>query len=103
MWHRFLLFLRIRKYLDWAPPGLGPEVNHPYFEHSSSACCAHCGGGRLHKIHQPPYNVRRSAEVLALEARAAVVFDTPAGDIPLRPKVAFSGWSGPAGYAEREH
>lgn len=64
MWHRLLLFLRIRDEMDWAPPCLGPEVQHPYYQHPTLRCCPNCGGGRLHAIHRPPFNERRTAEVL---------------------------------------
>lgn len=62
--HRALVLLGIRNDLDWAPPALGPEVNHPYMGHSLLQCCEHCGGGRLHAIHKPPYDPRRMEEVL---------------------------------------
>jgi hypothetical protein len=68
MWHRLLLFLRIRDEFDWAAPGLGPEVNHPYFECATRRCCDHCGGGKLHAIHSKPYNERRAEEVYKIEA-----------------------------------
>ena len=64
MWHRLLLFLRLRNAFDWAPPGLGPEMNHPYMPHASLRCCEHCGGGKLNAIHREPYNPRRLAEIL---------------------------------------
>jgi hypothetical protein len=63
MWHRLLCFLRIRNEFDYAPPSLGPEVNHPYVKYSAAECCVHCGGGRLHAIHKRPYNPRRLEEV----------------------------------------
>jgi hypothetical protein len=65
MWHRLLLFLRIRSEFDWAPPALGPEVNHPYIQHPALMCCAHCGGGPKHAIHHEPFDARRTAEILA--------------------------------------
>lgn len=64
LWHRLLLFLGIRNEFDWAAPGLGPEVNHPYMPHPSLRCCEHCGGGRKNWIHRPPYDPRRVAEIL---------------------------------------
>ncbi len=67
MWHQILLFLGVRDEFDWAPPCLGPEVNHPYFQHEALRCCDHCGGGWKHPIHQKPYNERREAEVMAIE------------------------------------
>lgn len=69
MWHRLLLFLRIRNRLDWASPGLGPEVNHPYYQHEALKCCAHCGGGWKHPIHRTPFDERRAAEVNAIQSR----------------------------------
>lgn len=66
LWHRLLLFLGIRNEFDWAPPGLGPEVNHPYGQHPTLRCCEHCGGGLKHWIHRPPYDPRRTAEVLTI-------------------------------------
>lgn len=65
MWHSILLFLGIRNHFDWAPPGLGPEVNHPYMPHQFLRCCEHCGGGRLNPIHKPPFDPRREAEIWA--------------------------------------
>lgn len=65
MWHRLLLFLKIRNEFDWAPPGLGPEVNHPYQPYDKLPCCVHCGGGRLHPIHLEPFDARRMAEIEA--------------------------------------
>ncbi len=67
MWHRLLIFLGIRNEFDYQVPCLGPEVNHPYFEHESLQCCKHCGGGRRHEIHQEPYDSRRLQEVMELE------------------------------------
>src|SRR5271166_3980631 len=64
-WHRLLLLLRIRDRFDWAGPDLGPEVPHPYIQHPTLRCCKHCGGGKLNAIHKPPFNPRRSLEVLA--------------------------------------
>jgi hypothetical protein len=66
MWHRLLLLLRVRNQFDWAPPCLGPEVNHPYMPHLFLRCCEHCGGGRLHGIHEKPYDPRRLAEIMAI-------------------------------------
>ncbi len=66
MWHRLLCFLRIRKDIEWAPPALGPEVNHPYFKYSAAECCEHCGGGKRHPIHKRPYDSRRLEEVCSL-------------------------------------
>ena len=63
-WHSALCFLGVRNPFDWAPPGLGPEVNHPYMAHRTIQCCEHCGGGRHHAIHKPPYDPRRLAEIL---------------------------------------
>ena len=72
MWHRLLTFLGIRNQFDWAPPGLGPEVNHPYMPHAVIQCCEHCGGGQRHAIHQKPYDVRRVAEIMAMvQSRSA--------------------------------
>lgn len=67
MWHRFLCFLGIRNEFDYAPPGLGPEVNHPYEQHAAVRCCVHCGGGELHAIHKTPYDPRRLAQILAVQ------------------------------------
>jgi len=64
LWHRLMLFLCFRNELDRAPPGLGPEVNHPYMPHQTLPCCEHCGGGRKNPIHRPPYDPRRLAEML---------------------------------------
>ncbi len=66
-WHRLLVFLGLRNQFDYAPPGLGPEVNHPYFKHDALQCCNYCGGGPKHPIHSEPHNERRAAEVVALE------------------------------------
>jgi len=63
-WHSILCFFGVRNPFDWAPPGLGPEVNHPYMAHQTIQCCEHCGGGRHHAIHKPPYDPRRLAEIL---------------------------------------
>jgi hypothetical protein len=63
LWHRLLLWLHIRNELDWAPPGLGPEVNHPYEPYSKLPCCVHCGGGRWNEIHREPFNLGRLAEI----------------------------------------
>lgn len=71
LWHRLLCFLGIRNPFDWAPPGLGPEVPHPYFAEDCMQCCRHCGGGSRHKIHIPPFNPRRQAEIEALELARA--------------------------------
>jgi hypothetical protein len=65
LWHRILLFLAIRDEFDWAPPALGPEVNHPYMPHSALRCCEDCGGGCKHAIHRKPYDARRVAEIMA--------------------------------------
>jgi len=70
MWHRILLFLGLRDQFDWAPPGLGPEVNHPYEKHVALKCCVHCGGGWRHPIHREPFDARRFDEIMA--ARACV-------------------------------
>jgi hypothetical protein len=70
IWHHWLCLVGIRNDVDWAPPALGPEVNHPYMAHALLQCCEHCGGGRLHGIHKPPYDARRLAEVLG--ARSVV-------------------------------
>lgn len=67
MWHRLLVFLGVGHGHDWTPPGLGPEVNHPFFLHESLPCCRHCGGGWRHAIHREPYDVGRTLEVLRLE------------------------------------
>ncbi len=67
MWHRLLLFVGIRNDFDWAPPGLGPEVNHPYIKHEALRCCKYCGGGWKHGIHQKPFNERRAAEIMKAE------------------------------------
>jgi hypothetical protein len=85
MWHRLLLFLRLRNPLDWAPP-IGPEVSHPYVAHvvpegvkiPALNCCNFCGGGSRHKIHRPPFNARRASEVMGL---AKLQRDTPGGFI----------------------
>lgn len=63
MWHRLLLLLHVRNEFDWAPPGLGPEVPHPYMPHVRLRCCEHCGGGKLNAIHRPPFDPRREAEI----------------------------------------
>ncbi len=67
LWHRLLCFLAFRNDFDWAPPGLGPEVNHPYFQADALRCCNYCGGGPRHAIHSKPYDKRRAAEVIARE------------------------------------
>ena len=67
MWHRLLVLLRIRTKSDWAPAGLGPEVNHPYFQHEALSCCRHCGGGWRNPVHREPYDERRTLEVLRIE------------------------------------
>lgn len=76
MLHRILIFLRLRSEFDYAPPGLGPEVAHPYVPHVSLHCCDHCGGGRLNGIHKPPFDERRTHEIMASltdEALAAAI------------------------------
>ena len=64
--HRVLLAVGIRNPLDYAPPALGPEVNHPFLSHSRLACCDHCGGGSRHAIHKTPWDPRRTLEVLGV-------------------------------------
>ena len=66
MWHRFLCFLGIRNVYDWAPPALGPEVNHPYVKHLALQCCNYCGGGKFNAIHKAPFDPRRTREVLGV-------------------------------------
>lgn len=67
LWHRLLCALAIRNEMEWAPPGLGPEVNHPYTPDDQIPWrCCHCGGGEKHAIHRRPFDTRRYAEVLAL-------------------------------------
>jgi hypothetical protein len=66
MWNRLLLLLRLRNEFDYAPPGLGPEVNHPYEQDARMRCCMHCGGGKKHKIHRQPWDEKRMAEIKAL-------------------------------------
>jgi hypothetical protein len=66
MWNRLLLLLRLRNEFDYAPPGLGPEVNHAYEQDSKMRCCMHCGGGKKHKIHRQPWDEKRMAEIVAL-------------------------------------
>lgn len=63
LWHRLLLWLHIRNEFDWAPPGLGPAVNHPYGPYHKLPCCVYCGGGRFHPIHFEPFDPRRVAEI----------------------------------------
>jgi len=63
MWQRFLEFVGIRNPFDWAPPGLGPEVPHPYYRHEALRCCKYCGGGLHHAIHRAPFDVRRTWEI----------------------------------------
>jgi hypothetical protein len=87
MWHRLLLFLHLRNEFDWAPPALGPEVNHPYVSHVDLRCCVHCGGGLKHAIHRKPWDARRAAEVLreaAIERAAALAHspDVDAARVP---------------------
>jgi hypothetical protein len=66
-WHRLLIALAIRNEMEWAPPGLGPEVNHPYTaDYQISWRCCHCGGGEKHPIHREPFDPRRHAEVLQI-------------------------------------
>ena len=77
MWHELLMFLGIRNEFDWAPPGLGPEVNHPYMPHPSLRCCEHCGGGSKHAIHREPYDPRRVAEILAMQLRHGPALPDP--------------------------
>jgi hypothetical protein len=81
MWHRLLLFLHVRNEFDWAPPALGPEVNHPYIQHEALRCCMHCGGGWKHAIHQEPFDERRTAAILGVDPETGR----------------------PLGYIEREH
>ena len=76
MLHRILIALRIRREFDYAPPGLGPEVSHPYVQHVSLECCDHCGGGYRHDIHKPPFDERRTHEIMSSlsdEAVAAMI------------------------------
>jgi hypothetical protein len=63
MWHRLLCFLRLRDEFDYAPPALGPEVNHQYEPHGVLRCCVHCGGGCLHAIHRKPFDAHRMAQI----------------------------------------
>lgn len=79
MWHLLLCLLHIRKAADYAPPGLGPEVPHPYMAHTSLDCCEHCGGGRLNAIHKPPFNPRRLAEILGNAPYAMKHWEGPGG------------------------
>ncbi len=67
LWHRLLLALKIRDDRDYSPPGLGPEVNHPFRAHERLRCCEHCGGGARHAIHETPWDPRRTLEVLGAE------------------------------------
>ena len=74
MWHRLLLFLRIRNDFDWSPPCLGPEVNHPYIKDLRHRCCTYCGGGSAHAIHRKPFDERRAAEIMKLEQERAAEY-----------------------------
>jgi hypothetical protein len=66
-WHRLLIALAIRNEMEWAPPGLGPEVNHPYTADDQIPWrCCHCGGGAKNPIHREPFDPRRHAEVLQI-------------------------------------
>jgi len=113
LFHRLLCFLGIRNKFDYAPPGLGPEVPHPYSQADALQCCLYCGGGRLHAIHKPPFNERRAAEILAAEKeRIKSRYDKAVegwAETDVRPGVIFSGWGGPKPdaavktYIEREH
>ena len=40
-----------------APPAFEDSAAHAYRAHDTLACCAICGGGDLHYIHQVPRNV----------------------------------------------
>jgi len=99
MWHRLLIFLGIRNEFDWAEACLGPEVPHPYVQHSSLQCCEHCGGGRLNRIHRPPYNTRRMAEILGASPPRPDVLNNPPYPMQGRPQSPGSVRS----YIEREH
>lgn len=96
IWHRLLCFLGVRNEFDWVPPGLGPEVNHPYFKHDALQCCNYCGGGQFHSIHKEPHNARRTAEILEAELDRN----------KSRYQRAVESWTrddSPASYVEREH
>ena len=97
-WHRLLLFLGVRNEFDWAPPGLGPEVNHPYHAHDSLQCCIYCGGGFRHPIHTEPWDGRRRLEIESAEVDRA----------KSRYQRAVEQWMGneatdTRAYVEREH
>ena len=54
-WHKALVFLGLRP--DWtdpdnAPPAFLPVQPHKYLTMPDLLCCAKCGGGRKHAIHQ---------------------------------------------------
>lgn len=54
-WHKALVFLGLRP--DWqdpdnAPPAFAPVAPHKYLFMPDLQCCAKCGGGRNHAIHQ---------------------------------------------------
>lgn len=72
MLHRLLCFLRLRNPFDYAPPAFSPEPNHQYEMMKSlrpgpdnnrktdvvvAECCARCGAGKRHAIHQAPFTV----------------------------------------------
>jgi hypothetical protein len=72
-WHRLLVALAIRNEMEWVPPGLGPEVNHPYSADDQIPWrCCHCGGGEKNPIHRKPFDPRRHAEVLQIDRERTV-------------------------------
>jgi len=61
-WHSVLCFLRLRNDYDWSAPAW-PEVHHYYEPAARSRCCQHCGGGRFHGVHDPPYDTGRLDQI----------------------------------------
>jgi len=53
-WHDFLLFWGLRP--DWTNPDNAPPaweaLPHKYLTMPDLKCCAKCGGGRNHQIHE---------------------------------------------------
>ena len=53
-WHNFLVWLGLRT--DWMNPDNAPPAfearAHKYLAMPDLKCCAKCGGGRAHKIHE---------------------------------------------------
>ena len=80
-WHQLLCFLKIRDDLDYTPP-FAFEVPHRYFQDADHKCCAYCGDGKRHSIHDEPWSEKRMKEILAVEAAAGQAKDW----VPLPPR-----------------